>query len=78
MSKATLEFDLSEPHEQQELNLKLRATDMAIALWDVEQMFRHELKYNEDITDDQYTIVEKLQEKYFDMIDDRNLKGMIE
>ena len=78
MSKATLEFDLSEPHEQQELNLKLRATDMAIALWDVEQMFRHELKYNEDITDDQYTIVEKLQEKYFEMVDDRNLKGLIE
>ncbi len=75
---ATLTFDMEEPSERKDLKLKLMATDLAIAIWDIEQMFRNELKYNEDITDEQYQIVEKLQQTFIEIGETRQIFGLIE
>lgn len=78
MSKITWTFDMSNPEDEKELILKTKSIEMAIAIWDVEQLFRNELKYNEELTDGEYKIVEGLQERYFEIINGHGVVNLIE
>lgn len=42
--KATLEFDVSDPEQEEELNRTLKAKDMALAIWRTQQDIRTKLK----------------------------------
>lgn len=78
MSKITWTFDMSNPEDEKELILKTKSIEMAIAIWDVEQLFRNELKYNEELTNGEYKIVESLQERYFEIINGHGVVNLIE
>jgi len=81
--KAILEFDMEEPQDKNNLNEVLKATDMRIALWDVDKLFRGAIKYegfmrdNEYLTDEEEAVVEKLWDKFFEILDERDLKQFV-
>lgn len=76
--KAKLEFDLNEPEDYKKHKCYCAAEEMSIALWDIEQLFRQELKYNEDLNQDQYEIVSKLQSKFREILEERDIKFVLE
>lgn len=75
---AKLEFDTDEPQQQRELKLCVKAVDMSIALWDIDQMFRRILKYDETITEDQDIIVEALRKEFWDILKNQDVEMALE
>jgi len=77
--KATYEFDMGEPRERKQAILLLKAEDLAITLWDISQLFRNSLKYeglmrdNKYLTEDEYAVVEKLQERFNEILKDNDI-----
>ncbi|MCK5535405.1 MAG: hypothetical protein KAI79_01185 [Bacteroidales bacterium] len=81
--KAILEFDTSEPEQNRELKLAIKAEDMSIALWDIDQMFRNILKYENIahegyLTEEEYDVVEKLRKDFNDLLEERDIKMVLE
>jgi DNA replication protein DnaD len=66
-----------EPEDKRMLKRLCQADEMGFALWDINQKFRDYIKYKE-LSGEQYEIVEKLQEEFFDIIDEYNLRPVIE
>ena len=75
--KVTFEFDLNEIEDKRELKYYVASSEMSSVLWDVAMMFRNELKYNDNITSEQYEIVEKLEKEFMEMLEDNNLKFIL-
>ena len=80
--KAILEFDMAPNNEnqfeeEQKLKLCLSATDMSIALWDISQLFRNELKYNENLSESEYKLLERLQSNFLETLDDNNIRYIL-
>ena len=69
--KTVIEFDNFE--EEKELFDCLNGTKYKILLWDTKQLFRNTLKYDETLSEEQYLIVEKLQEKFHEIIENVEL-----
>lgn len=79
--KAILEFDITgdeQFEEKAKLNLALRSDDLSFAIWDTYQLFRGELKYNEELTEQEYKLVEGLRDKFIEIIEERNLQFVLE
>lgn len=68
--KATIEFNL--PEDQHEWDNAVKADAMFCVLWDVKQELRSLLKYQE-ITSEQYDIVEKIQEFLIDNLNENEI-----
>jgi hypothetical protein len=68
--KATLEFNL--PEEQAEHYCAIKGADMLNVLWELRTKLRAMLKY-EELTSEQYEIVEQIQQSLFDMLNDYDI-----
>jgi hypothetical protein len=73
---------MSEPYEKRQAMLHLRADDLAIALSDVSNLFRNTLKYEgfmrkDYLTEEEYAVVEKLQEKFNEIMKDDELNNLV-
>lgn len=66
--KATLTFD-----EEDELMDAVNGYKYKLALWDLNQYLRSEMKYNDNLTPEEYEYAEKVREKLFELINDYNL-----
>jgi hypothetical protein len=73
MAKAILEFDLNEPDDKEAHKRAVKALDMAIALWDIEQYLRAETKYNEELTQDAYDALATAREKFYQILNEHNI-----
>jgi hypothetical protein len=72
--KAILEFDLNEPDDVEAHKRAVKALDLVIALWDIDQYLRSSLKYSSDgLTEDQYKVLDETREKFHDILRDRNI-----
>ena len=58
--KATLEFDLNDADDIKAHLRCIKATNMAIALWDITNKLRNQRKYS-TLTDVEYKMVESIQ-----------------
>lgn len=67
--KATLEFDLS-GDDQQAYERANAALDMAGALWDINELFRNRLKFDDKLTDEQREVLEKAWKAIHDILFD--------
>jgi len=81
--KAILEYNLEEPTEAREATRALKALDLSIAIWDITQLLRNSLKYeglvrNGYLTDDEYTVIEKIQEKVHKIIEEHDIKFVLD
>jgi hypothetical protein len=68
--KAKLEFDLDNPDDKMEHMRCIKATDMALMLWDIKQKIRRKLKYNEDLSEDELHQWEVMQDEFYSIADD--------
>lgn len=68
--KATLEFNL--PEEQAEHYCAMKGADMLNVIWELRTKLRAMLKY-EELTSEQYEIVEQIQQSLFDMLNDYDI-----
>ena len=69
--KAILEFDL--PEDQESFDAANRGMDWALVAWDMDQLLRNKLKYEEHVTDTRKTL-EEIRELLYDLMDVKNLK----
>jgi hypothetical protein len=74
MAKAILEFDLNEPEDIQAHKRAVKAVDLSLALWDIEQYLRGQLKYNdENLTSEAYDALDKAKDKFYEILDEYNI-----
>ena len=69
--KATLTFNL--PEDQAEFDFAVQGSNMYSALWDISQELRTLWKY-EELTDEEFKIVEKIRNKFYEILDENQIK----
>jgi hypothetical protein len=65
MTSATLTFD-----NENDLLTAINGYKYKLALWDLDQFIRNELKYNDKLTEQQYDYAEMLRNKLHEFIND--------
>jgi hypothetical protein len=74
MSKAILEFDLSDYSDKLEHIRAVNATNAYLALLSINELFRRMEKTErfdgKELSQDEYDLIDKLQDKIFEIIDD--------
>ena len=70
--KATLTFNL--PEEQSEFNDAVKGTDYLYALNKICEYLRSELKYNQNLTDIEWKVIEKVREEFNGILTDNEIK----
>jgi hypothetical protein len=68
--KAILEFNL--PADEEQFDAANRGMDWALVAWDLDQLLRNKLKYEEHVTDTRKTL-EEVREVLYDLMDVKNL-----
>ena len=69
--KAKLTFNL--PEDQAEFDFAVQGSKMYSALWDISQELRALWKY-EELTDEEFKIVEKIRNKFYEILDENQIK----
>jgi hypothetical protein len=69
--KAKLTFNL--PEDQAEFDFAVQGSNMYSALWDISQELRTLWKY-EELTDEEFKIVEKIRNKFYEILDENQIK----
>ena len=69
--KATLEFNM--PEDQVEFDFAMQGSKMYSALWDISQELRTLWKY-EELNDDEWKMVERIRDKFYEILDDNQIK----
>lgn len=73
MAKAILEFDLNEPEDIEAHKRAIKSLDLVLALWDIEQYLRSQIKYNESLTQEAYDALEKVRDEYYAILNKYNI-----
>ena len=73
MSKAILEFDMSNFEDTIAFKQATAALDALGALWDIEQELRSLYKYDDTLSQEQLDIIEKIRDKVTTIISEHNL-----
>ena len=68
MTSATLTFD-----DENDLLVAINGYKFKLALWQVDQFLRSEMKYNDKLTSEQYDYAEMLRDKLHEFINDYNV-----
>ena len=68
--KAKLKFDLDNADDKMEHMRCVKATDMALMLWDIKQKIRSKLKYSDDLSEDELHQWEVMQDEFYSIADD--------
>ena len=69
--EATLKFNL--PEDDFEYKLCNQASDMWSALIEMREYFITELKYNDNLTEGDYELMESVQKKFYDVISENKI-----
>jgi len=73
--KAIIEFDLNEPDDIEAHKRFTNINEVYIALWEFREEMRKQIKYNsENYTGEQIDAIDKLREKFFEILNDNNIK----
>ncbi len=69
--KAILEFNL--PEDQPEFNAAIKGGDWKHICWEMDQLLRKHIKYDEDLKEDEFTIFEYVREEFNRLMIESNL-----
>jgi hypothetical protein len=73
--KAIIEFDLDDPTDIEAHKRFTNLNGVYIALWEFDQEMRRQIKYNsENYTGEQVDAIDKLREKFYEILNDNNVK----
>ena len=70
----TFTFDTEKDEDINLHKTYIKSEDMSMAIWDIAQMFRERLKYG---SNDGYEEIQKLSDKFYEIIDDYDLKFIL-
>jgi hypothetical protein len=76
-------LDEDDPQDSKKVKELTHNTEMMIALWDIDKMFRNAIKYEgfmrpgEYLTEEESAVVEKLWAEYKETLEEYNLTKMI-
>jgi hypothetical protein len=70
MTKVIFTVEASSEHD---LRVYVQATSMAHAIWEFDQHLRNECKYNENLTEKEYSIYERMREKLREILNDNDI-----
>lgn len=71
--KAILEFDLSDVDDAYSHKRAILSNDMMGVLWAMDQHLRTQLKYNENLNQDQYDVLQEARDFLNEKMIERNL-----
>ncbi len=63
--EAILKFNLDNPDDKIAHMRCVKATDMALMLWDIKQKIRSKLKYSDDLSEDELHQWEVMQDEFY-------------
>ena len=75
--KIIFQFDMDNPDDISEYKKYSKAGDMYLCLWDIMQYIRNEKKYNENLSDSEVEILEKVNDKMMELLDEYDLKNFM-
>ena len=74
MAKAILEFDLNEQDDIVAHKRAVKALDLCLALWDVDQYLRAQTKYAPDsMPEDVFIALSKAREEFYDIMNEHSV-----
>jgi len=68
----TLTFKI--PEQQEEMQRALDAGKYMSALWEFSNYLRSQYKYNDNLTEEQFKMVETIREKFYEIVNDENIE----
>ena len=68
--EAILKFNLDNPDDKIAHMRCVKATDMALMLWDIKQNIRNKLKYDEKLSEAEFHQWEIMQDEFYSIADD--------
>ena len=72
--KAILEFDLNEPEDVTAHKRAVKALDLALVIWDMDQYLRAQTKYApDDMSQEVYDAFQNVRDKLHEIKDDYNV-----
>lgn len=73
--RAIIEFDLDEPTDIEAHKRFTNINGVYIALWEFDQEIRRQIKYNtQEYNGEQLDALDKLREKFYEILNDNNVK----
>jgi hypothetical protein len=69
--KAILEFNL--PDEQSDFDNAVDGYKWSLVAWELDQHLRSQLKYNDELTEEQHDTCQEIRDKLWDILGDKNL-----
>ena len=69
--KAILEFNL--PEDQIDFDLAVKGTKYYSALWEMDQWLRSQIKYNDNLTDEQHDVYQKCRDQLRECMSDNDV-----
>jgi len=69
--KAILEFNL--PEDQPEFNNAIKGGDWKHVCWQMDQLLRKEIKYNESLSEEQLIVYEGVREELYGFMNENNV-----
>ncbi len=71
--KATLEFNMDEIDDVTAHKRAIKSLDMILTLSDFDNHLRSELKYNENLSEVEYDLLDKTREKLYEIMNEHNV-----
>lgn len=71
--KAILEFNMDEFDDVVAHKRATKSLDVLLVLYDFDQHLRSELKYNENLSEEEYEKLDKLRDKLYEIMNERNV-----
>lgn len=71
--EAYLSFNLNEPDDVEAHKRAIKSLDLVLALWDIDQYLRAQVKYNESLSKEAYDALDKAREEFYNILRNRNI-----
>ena len=69
--KATLEFNL--PEDKVDFDLALQGSDWKHVCWEMDQLLRKRIKYDESLSEEQLRVYEGVREEFWKFMNENNV-----
>ena len=69
--KAILEFNL--PEDKVDFDLALQGSDWKHVCWEMEQLLRKHLKYDDDLKEDEVKMLQYVRDEFWKLMNENNL-----
>ena len=77
MPTANLTFDLNEPDDRRAHLECVKAPDVIMVVYDLNEFLREKMKWDETLTEEQYKVYETISEKLNELVNESDIANLI-